>query len=52
MTKQRNKRLAIVIAYSVFDDKERQTIAELKRAYQATFEAFMLKLDALYSDGK
>ncbi|WP_158138685.1 YmfL family putative regulatory protein [Vibrio metschnikovii] len=36
----------------VFDEKERKSIRSLKREYQATFEAFMLKLDALYSGVK
>ena len=36
----------------VFDAKERQVIAALKDDYQATFEAFMLKLDSLYSEAK
>jgi hypothetical protein len=34
----------------VFDAKERREIDRLKHEYQATFEAFMLKLDALYSE--
>jgi hypothetical protein len=34
----------------VFDTKEREVIDRLKHEYQATFEAFMLKLDALYSE--
>ena len=38
-------------ADGVFDAKERKAISELKNEYQATFEAFMLKLDELYSDG-
>lgn len=39
-------------ADGVFDEKERKAIRGLKREYQAAFEAFMLKLDALYSDVK
>lgn len=34
----------------VFDAQERQEIVRLKNEYQATFEAFMLKLDELYSE--
>jgi hypothetical protein len=34
----------------VFDKQERREIDRLKHEYQATFEAFMLKLDALYSE--
>ncbi|WP_165311016.1 YmfL family putative regulatory protein [Vibrio ziniensis] len=37
-------------ADGVFDEKERKDIAQLKREYQTTFEAFMLKLDALYAE--
>ncbi|MFH0225119.1 YmfL family putative regulatory protein [Vibrio furnissii] len=36
----------------VFDEKERKQIRDLKREYQATFEAFMVKLDALYAEAK
>ncbi|ENO3965495.1 TPA: YmfL family putative regulatory protein [Vibrio vulnificus] len=39
-------------ADGVFDERERREIAVLKAEYQATFEAFMLKLDALYKEGK
>ncbi|HFG1875080.1 TPA: hypothetical protein ACGF19_004112, partial [Vibrio cholerae] len=39
-------------ADGVFDEKERKLIRSLKREYQATFEAFMMKLDALYSEDK
>lgn len=39
-------------ADGVFDAQERRTIACLKEEYQATFEAFMLKLDALYSEAR
>ncbi|WP_230856466.1 YmfL family putative regulatory protein [Vibrio cidicii] len=39
-------------ADGVFDERERQEIAALKAEYQATFEAFMLKLDALYKEKK
>ncbi|EKO3556524.1 hypothetical protein P0E96_000724 [Vibrio metschnikovii] len=38
-------------ADGVFDAKERKAIAKLKGEYQAAFEAFMLKMDALYSKG-
>jgi hypothetical protein len=34
----------------VFDKQERREIDRLKHEYQATFEAFMLNLDALYSE--
>jgi hypothetical protein len=37
-------------ADGVFDKRERREIDRLKHDYQATFEAFMLKLDALYSE--
>lgn len=37
-------------ADGVFDEKERKAIADLKSEYQSTFEAFMLKLDALYRE--
>uniref|UniRef100_A0A5Q0TKG0 Uncharacterized protein n=2 Tax=Vibrio algicola TaxID=2662262 RepID=A0A5Q0TKG0_9VIBR len=37
-------------ADGVFDAAERKAITELKQKYQATFEAFMLKLDALYAE--
>ncbi|TOG88719.1 YmfL family putative regulatory protein [Vibrio parahaemolyticus] len=37
-------------ADGVFDAAERKQIKELKAQYQSTFEAFMLKLDALYSE--
>ncbi|WP_027697222.1 YmfL family putative regulatory protein [Vibrio litoralis] len=37
-------------ADGVFDANERKNIKELKQKYQATFEAFMLKLDALYAE--
>lgn len=39
-------------ADGVFDEKERKQIASLKHEYQATFESFMLKLDALYAEAK
>lgn len=39
-------------ADGVFDEKERKKIRDLKREYQATFEAFMVKLDALYAEAK
>ncbi|EIA1766323.1 hypothetical protein K6858_001107 [Vibrio parahaemolyticus] len=37
-------------ADGVFDAAERKQIKELKAQYQSAFEAFMLKLDALYSE--
>ncbi|ARR46712.1 hypothetical protein CAY59_20935 [Vibrio campbellii] len=37
-------------ADGVFDAAERKQIKELKAQYQSTFESFMLKLDALYSE--
>lgn len=37
-------------ADGVFDSRERKTIARLKNDYQGMFEAFMLKLDALYAE--
>lgn len=37
-------------ADGVFDADERQAIATLKGQYQAAFEAFMLKMDALYRE--
>ncbi|KLV08657.1 hypothetical protein ABT57_12565 [Photobacterium ganghwense] len=37
-------------ADGVFDSRERMTIARLKNDYQGMFEAFMLKLDALYAE--
>lgn len=37
-------------ADGVFDADERAVITQLKGKYHATFEAFMLKLDALYSE--
>ncbi|MFG0473733.1 YmfL family putative regulatory protein [Vibrio sp. YQ_10] len=37
-------------ADGVFDARERVLIAQLKAEYHATFEAFMLKLDALYAE--
>ncbi|MCR9495517.1 hypothetical protein NB493_08975 [Vibrio alginolyticus] len=37
-------------ADGVFDARERALIAQLKAEYHATFEAFMLKLDALYAE--
>ena len=37
-------------ADGVFDREERKAIKELKQEYQATFEAFMVKLDALYAE--
>ena len=39
-------------ADGVFDEQERRVISCLKQEYQATFEAFMLKLDALYSEAR
>lgn len=38
-------------ADGVFDAQERKAIAKLKGEYQAAFEAFMLKMDVLYSKG-
>jgi len=37
-------------ADGVFDRQERRTIQILKEQYQATFEAFMLKLETLYAE--
>ena len=37
-------------ADGVFDKREQQAIHALKEQYQATFEAFMLKLEVLYSE--
>lgn len=37
-------------ADGVFDTEERKAIGQLKREYQAMFEAFMLKLDVLYAE--
>ena len=39
-------------ADGVFDARERQAIAKLKGEYQAAFEAFMLKMEALYTEAK
>ncbi|ENC9835251.1 hypothetical protein ABLG28_001506 [Vibrio fluvialis] len=39
-------------ADGVFDARERQAIAKLKGEYQAAFEAFMLKMEVLYTEAK
>ncbi|MCE0495748.1 YmfL family putative regulatory protein [Vibrio salinus] len=39
-------------ADGVFDAEERRKISALKDEYQSTFEAFMIKLDALYSENE
>ncbi len=45
-----DKTIEEATADGFFDARERRDITRLKRRYQSMFEAFMLKLDALYSD--
>ncbi|BBM66327.1 hypothetical protein VA249_29730 [Vibrio alfacsensis] len=44
-----DKTIAEAKADGVFDACERKAITQLKQEYQATFEAFMLKLETLYT---